>query len=188
MDHKVQKLSRSGKIIKTVGHYVKKNSEFNFPNGLRVSRNAELYVCDSGNNRIQVFDLDLKFKRSFGKKGSGKGQFDFPSDITFDSSGCVYIADNGNSRIQVFTPNERHVLTIYGQKESSIKFDPVRLLIHKDHIYITDYFNHYIIVMSLTGEMVTKFGGDFLHEPEGITVDSNGFIYVTSHHSKIGVF
>jgi hypothetical protein len=31
---------------------------------------------------------------------------------------------------------------------------------HKEHIhvYITDYFNHYVIVMSLTGEMVTKFG------------------------------
>jgi DNA-binding beta-propeller fold protein YncE len=188
MDHKVHKLSRSGKIIKTVGHYGKKNAEFNFPNGLKVSRNNELYVCDSGNNRIQVFDLNLKFKRSFGKKGSGKGQFDFPSDVTFDSNGCIYIADNGNSRIQVFASNDRHTLTISGQKESSIKFDPVRLLIHKDHIYITDYFNHYVIVMSLTGETVTKFGGEFLHEPEGITVDSNGFVYVTSHHSKIVVF
>ena len=188
MDHKVHKLSRSGKIIKTVGHYGKKNAEFNFPNGLRVSRNHEIYVCDSGNNRVQVFDLDLKFKRSFGKKGSGKGQFDFPSDVTFDSNGYIYIADNGNGRIQVFAPNERHTLTISGQKESSIKFDPVRLLIHKEHIYITDYFNHYIIVMSLTGETVTKFGGEFLHEPEGITVDSNGFVYVTSHHSKIVVF
>ena len=188
MYHKVHKLSKSGKVIKTVGHYGKKNAEFNFPNGLRVNRNNEVYICDSGNNRIQVFDLDLKYKRSFGKKGSGKGQFDFPSDVTFDSSGCIYIADNGNSRIQVFTPNERHILTITGQKESSIKFDPLRLLMYKNHIYVTDYFNHYIIVMSLTGETISKFGGDFLHEPEGITVDSNGFVYVTSHHSKIIVF
>ena len=37
MDHKVHKLSKSGKVIKTVGHYGKKNTEFNFPNGLRVS-------------------------------------------------------------------------------------------------------------------------------------------------------
>ena len=88
----------------------------------------------------------------------------------------------------VFTPNERHILTITGQKESSIKFDPVRLLMYKDHIYITDYFNHYVIVMSLTGETISKFGGDFLHEPEGITIDSNGFVYVTSHHSKLVVF
>ena len=188
MDHKVHKLSRSGKIIKTVGHYGKKNAEFNFPNGLRVSRSCELYVCDSGNNRIQVFDLDLKFKRSFGKKGSGKGHFDFPSDVAFDSSGFIYVADNGNSRIQVFTPSERHALMISSQKDSSIKFDPVRLLMHKDYIYVTDYFNHYIVVMSLNGETVAKFGGEFLHEPEGITVDSNGFVYVTSHHSKIIVF
>ena len=56
---------------------------------------------------------------------------------------------------------------------------------HKDHMYVTDYFNHYVVVMSLTGEIVAKFGGEFLHEPEGITVDNDGFVYVTSHHSKI---
>ena len=188
MDHKVHKLGRNGKMIKTIGHYGKKNAEFNFPNGLRVSPNNDLYVCDSGNNRIQVLDLELNFKHSFGKKGNGKGQFDFPSDVAFDSSGCIYVADNGNSRIQVFTQNERHILTIASQKQTSVKFDPVRLLIYKDHMYVTDYFNHYVVVMSLTGEIVAKFGGEFLHEPEGITVDNDGFVYVTSHHSKIVVF
>ena len=189
MDHKVHKLSEDGRSIKATGRYGKKNGEFNYPNGLRVSKNNELYVCDSGNNRIQVFDLDLNFKRSFGKKGTGKGQFDFPSDVDFSSTGYIYVADNGNRRIQVFAHNERHLQVIANPKPSTTKFDPVRVLIHSNHMYVTDYFNHYVVVINITtGEIVTKFGGEFLNEPEGITVDHDGFVYVTSHHSKIVVF
>ena len=190
-DHKVHKLNERGHTVNITGHFGKKNGEFNFPNGLGVSKREELYVCDSGNNRIQVFDLDLKFKRSFGKKGTGKGQFDFPSDVDFDSNGCIYVVDNGNCRIQVFTQSERHLQTIGSQKSSSsttTKFDPVRIIVHNSHLYTTDYFNHHIAVFTMTGDLVTKFGGEFLHEPEGITVDDDGFVYVTSHHSKILVF
>ena len=190
IDHKLHKLRNDGKSIKTVGQFGKKSAEFNFPNGLRVSKSRELYVCDSENNRLQVFDLDLKFKRLFGRKGTGKGQFDFPSDVDFDSNDCIYVADNGNHRIQVLTPNERHIRTIGSQKHSMLPFklDPVRILIHKNHAYITDYFNHCVLVMTMTGEIVATFGGESLHEPEGITIDKDDFVYVTSHHSKIFVF
>ena len=187
-DHKVHKLSGSGRSLKVAGRFGKKNGEFNFPNGLRVSKSNELYVCDSGNNRMQVLDLDLKFKRTFGKKGNGRGQFDFPSDVDFDLSGFVYVVDNGNSRIQIFTQNERFVSSIESRPTKSLKFDPVRILMHNNHMYVTDYFNHHIVVMTMTGTVVAKFGSEFLHEPEGITVDKDGFVYVTSHHSKICVF
>lgn len=187
-DHTIHKLTENGKSIKATGRFGKKNGEFNFPNGLRVSQKNEVYVCDSGNNRVQVFDLDLNFKRSFGKNGTGKGQFDFPSDIDFDSNGYIYVVDNGNCRIQVFTQHERHIQMIRSPKLSTTKFDPVRILMHKNHMYITDYFNHHIVVMNMAGETVAKFGGEFLHDPEGITVDQDGFVYVTSHHSKIVVF
>ena len=55
-------------------------------------------------------------------------------------------------------------------------------------IYVTDTFNHKVWVMTTTGEIVTSFGDDYLSKPEGITIDKAGFVYVTSHHSKIVVF
>ena len=70
-NHQLHKLTHDGRVIKTVGQYGTRRAEFNFPNGLRVSKKRELYVCDSRNNRVQVFDLDLNFKQSFGKKGTG---------------------------------------------------------------------------------------------------------------------
>ena len=188
-DHKLHKVSNDGSIIKTVGCFGTGNAEFNHPNGLRVSKTHELYVCDSGNNRIQVFDLDLNFKRTFGRKGTGKGQFDFPSDVDFDSSGNIYIADCQNDRIQVFTSSECHIRIIQNQICSPIKLhNPVSLLMHDNHIYVTNCSEHNVVVIDMSGQIISTFGDGYLNYPEGITVDKDGFIYVTSHQSSVIVF
>ena len=184
--HQLVKLESTGNIVKVVGQLGNGKGEFNYPNGLRISKNCELYVCDTCNNRVQVFDLDLNFKRSFGKKGNGKGQFNLPADVDFDSTGNVYVTELNNSRIQVFTPhNERHIHTIKGDAA----FLPVSLFIHGTHMYVTDAGNHEVRVVDVElREFVTKFGSKYLCDPEGITIDKDGFVYVTSHLSKIVIF
>ena len=177
------KLDSAGSVIKVVG---KLGNGIDYPNGLRVSKNNELYVCDGNNNRIQVFDLDLNFKRSFGKKGNGKGQFDSPADVDFDSTGNIYVTDEYNHRIQIFSPNsERHIHTIKGDAV----FHPVSLFMHGNHMYVTDAGHHEVRVIDTESrEFITKFGSEYLYNPEGITIDQDGFVYVTSHSSKIVIF
>ena len=60
-NNQLHKIINDGRIIRTVGHLGKRNGEFNYPNGLRVSNRCELYICDGRNSRVQVFDLDLNF-------------------------------------------------------------------------------------------------------------------------------
>ena len=189
-EYQLHKFSSDGRIIKTIGQMGKRNAEFKYPNGLRVSKNNELYVCDSYNHRVQVFDLDLYYKRSFGKKGTGRGQFNFPADVDFDSCGNIYITDMENHRIQVFTCTECHIrnIIINSQLGSVGAFRPVSLLVHDEKLYVTDAGNHSVWVMSATGETIATFGGGILRSPEGITMDREGFVYVTSHRSKIFVF
>ena len=187
-DNQLHKLSNDERIIKTVGQFGKRNAEFNLPNRLRVSKTRELYVCDSGNNRVQVFDLDLNFKRSFGKKGTGKGQFNFPADVDFDSSGNIYITDIKNHRIQVFTCTERHVRNIILANRRIDIFQPINLLMYNENLYVTDANNHKVWVMNTSGEIIATFGYGYLSSPEGITVDKAGYVYVTSHYSKIVMF
>ena len=185
-NHQLIKLSGTGSIIKVVGQLGNGKGEFDYPNGLRISKNCELYVCDSYNNRVQVFDLDLNFKRSFGKKGNGKGQFHFPADVDFDSTGNIYVTDMKNHRIQVLTPHsECHIHTIRGDAA----FQPVSLFMHGSHMYVTDDGNHEVRVMNIESrEFIAKFGSEYLYNPEGITIDKDGFVYVTSHSSKIVIF
>ena len=186
----VHKISNEGMILKSVGQPGKKSAEFNHPNGLRMSKNHELYVCDSGNNRVQIFDQDLNFRRSFGKEGSGKGQFSFPSDVDFDSSGNVYVSDHNNYRIQVFTPNERFIRNLIpiNQEPLAKKFKPVSIAMHYEKIYVTDWYSHTLWVMNASGKIIAIIGSGILSYPEGIAIDKAGFMYVTSHFSKIVVF
>ena len=185
--HQVHKFTKSGSIIITIGSHGKLPGQFDNPSGLQVSQQDELYVCDSENGRIQILDLDLNFKRSFGTAGTGKGQFSFPSDINFDVSGKIYVVDSRNHRIQVFTPSEQFLFVVGGQHNKPF-ITPVSLAIHKELLHIAEYDGHRVSVMSTSGEMLTRFGDGHLLKPECITVDEDGYIYVTSHLSKVVIF
>ena len=153
-----------------------------------MSKKRELYVCDSGNNHVQVFDLDLNFKQSFGKKGTGKGQFDGPGSVGFDCSSNIYVTEENNHQIQVFTCTERYIRIIIPSALLINTFQPVNLLIHDGNMYVTNCYNHKVWVMNTSGDIIATFGEGHLSAPEGITMDKAGFVYVTSHCSKIVVF
>ena len=183
-DHMVHKFTSEGRHTRSIGRQGKQPGEFNYPNGLRINSQDKLYVCDSLNNRIQVFDLDLNFKREFGGPGTGKGQFSFPSDVDFDGSDNIYIADNYNHRIQVFTPQEHFVRFIRHKKLNG----PLNMCIINDLLFVTDLQKGRIVVLKTSGEFVTTIGDGTLDYPEGIQVDQDGYVYVTSHKSKVIVY
>ena len=189
LDHRVHKFTKDGVHMKSIGTRGILPEQFNFPNGIRINNQEELYVCDSKNNRIQVFDLQLGFKRIFGGPGNGKGQFSCPSDVDFDSSGNIYVADSFNHRVQVFTPQECYVRVIgykrFGSKELQ---HPLNMHIVNDFLFVTEHEKNHVTVFKTSGELVTIFGNGILQQPEGIEVDEDGYVYVTSHFSKIFVF
>ena len=106
---KLQTFASSGELIKCVGQRGSKEGEFNAPCGVTLYDN-QVYVCDSGNHRIQVFDLDLNFIRSIGSRGKGRGA---PLDVKFDSGGNTYVADHEG--VQVMDINGRFIRA-FGQE------------------------------------------------------------------------
>lgn len=79
---------------------------FFYPNGTQISMKQEIFVCDSNNGCIKVFNEDLELKRIFGSKGSGPGQFGFPSDLEFDSNGNIFVVEISNSQVYVLSPQK----------------------------------------------------------------------------------
>ena len=69
-----------------------------------------LYVADSGNSRVQVFDPARKFVTTWGSLGKGTGEFSKISGIAVDSIGNVYVVDSQNNRIQKFVPLDQAVV------------------------------------------------------------------------------
>jgi sugar lactone lactonase YvrE len=62
-----------------------------------------LYVTDGGNFRVQVFDQEGRFVRTWGSPGRRLGQFSRPKGIALDPQGNVYVADAAFGNFQIFT-------------------------------------------------------------------------------------
>ena len=70
-----------------------------------------IYVADTGNNRIQKFDANGNFILAFGTQGVSIGEFQDPVSVSIDNSGKLYVADRGNSRIQKFDSSGNFLLS-----------------------------------------------------------------------------
>lgn len=71
------------------------------PRGVAVTPDERVWVCDTGNHRIVVYDAALKQIATYGKKGSGHDELDAPVGMAVGSGGRIFVADSGNRRIQI---------------------------------------------------------------------------------------
>jgi DNA-binding beta-propeller fold protein YncE/ABC-type molybdate transport system permease subunit len=118
--------------------------EFNRPEGLGIDSQDRVYVADSCNHRIQIFDRDGKFLRAYGKAGSGPGELSYPYDICIDKEGHQYVCEFGNSRIQVFDAQDRCLEIIGGPGVEPGRFNnPWGVALDSaGNLYVADSQNH----------------------------------------------
>jgi len=108
----------TGKHLFDIGTRGGLEGQFNLPLQAAVGPDELLYVLDSGNFRVQVFDQDGNFIRKFGKVGRNYGDFARPKAIAIDPDGLVYVVDTAFSNFQIFTP-EGNLLMFIGQRGAS---------------------------------------------------------------------
>ncbi|CAI8046039.1 E3 ubiquitin-protein ligase TRIM71, partial [Geodia barretti] len=143
-DHKLQKFTSSGELIKCIGRWGSKEGEFDAPHGVTLYDN-QVYVCDRNNHRIQVFDLNLNFVRSIGSRGKGRGEFNAPLDVKFDTAGNMYVADWGNGRVQVMDTSGQ-LIQVFGQEGEGKLHRPSGLHIADKYVYVSDLIGNCIVV------------------------------------------
>jgi sugar lactone lactonase YvrE len=95
-------------------HELTSPGDFAKPTGIAVDEEGNLYVCDTLNNRIEVFDADGTFVRAFGKSGDGPGYFARPKGIAIDSDGHIWVADGMQDRVQVFNQQDQLLISFGG--------------------------------------------------------------------------
>src|ERR1017187_9393870 len=95
-------------------HELTTPGDFAKPTGVAVDKEGNLYVADTLNDRIEVFDDDGGFIRTWGKNGDGPGYFARPKGVTIDADGHVWVADGMQDRVQVFTNEGQLLITMGG--------------------------------------------------------------------------
>jgi sugar lactone lactonase YvrE len=107
------------KLLRRMGtggknHYLTTPGDFGAPQCVAVDKDGNVYVTDTLNDRVEIFDADGKFITQFGKAGDGPGYFARPKGIAVDSDGHIWVADAMQDRLQVFN-REGRLLTYVGQ-------------------------------------------------------------------------
>jgi hypothetical protein len=106
--------------------------QFCSPKGIAADPKGNVYVADSGNNRVvHLFNpgRGLRWKKSFGEKLSADKGLEGPSRISLDQSGNIYVNDPGNSRIVVFTKDGDLLKKIPGDNKYSFESGPTALVV-----------------------------------------------------------
>ena len=168
------------------------------PRGIYIDSDDTLYICDSGNNRIQKWTLNATVGEtvagaSNGNRGSTSTTLDGPTDITFDRQGYMYVVDTDNHRVQRYAPNSIIGETVAGAANGNPGSlndrlrNPRSIAIDNDlNIYITDFTNDRVMKWAPNATSGTVFVSSSTYsQPYGIILkdDSSNEIYVSDTFS-----
>lgn len=156
------------------------------PRGLAVdNERGLLYVADTGNKRVQVFDLEGRFVREFGGGGRGAGQLDEPVGVDINADGVVAVADTWNRRVQLFDPAGRALRQWRIPTWDIANPDEKPFLAWSDELLlVTDPLGRRVLAFNPEGAYRWALGaaaGAELAFPQGLLVQ-NGTLYVADGH------
>lgn len=177
------------------------SAAFHTPSGLAIDRRGNLYVADTGNNRIRKITPEGTVSTIAGDGVAGHAdgvgvaaQFNAPVGVAVDRDDNVYVADTYNDRIRKITA-EGQVTTLAGGAKPGdadgpgpdALFDtPCGVAVNAEgDVFVADTGNNLLRKLTKDGQVVTLHVGAMgtgepqtLDAPIGLIITHDNFIYV----------
>jgi DNA-binding beta-propeller fold protein YncE len=171
------------------------------PSSVFVTLDGKIYIADTGNNRVAIFNPDGSLLYQFGKNGNKPGQFNAPQGIAVNGKGMIYVADTLNNRVQIFNHDGIYLRAI-GYEDAdkapqgcqALRIPKAIAVDSKDNLYVLDAENAHVKVFDESSECLKTVGekgggpGQFT-KPVDIAIDQNDNLYVAdSADARIQIF
>ncbi len=135
--------------------------QFRDPQGIAADEAGDVFVTDTGNDRVVrlLYAKDtLRWIKAFGSEGAGELQFDEPTGLALGPSGTLYICDTGNNRVVEMTSTGEPVRIITGDASRGVTLDAPRgiAVVEADDPWISRGRN-FMVVSDRGGTRLLKF-------------------------------
>ncbi|HKU74583.1 MAG TPA: NHL repeat-containing protein [Pyrinomonadaceae bacterium] len=197
--NRIRKISPDGNVTTLAGGSegfadgVGPAAAFNTPSALALGPGGNLYVADTGNNRIRKITPEGQVSTVAGDGTAGyvdgpaaKAQFNGPIGLAVSEGGDIYVADTYNDVIRMITA-QGEVTTIAGAStpgyadgdQKAALFDtPCGIVIVNNTLIVADTGNDLLRRVSAEGKVTTLPNQD-LSGPIGLAVSHDSYLYVT---------
>src|ERR1043165_183814 len=199
--NRIRKISPDGNVTTFAGGNegyadgVGPAASFNTPSALALGPGGDLFVADTGNNRIRKITPDGRVSTVAGDGTAGyvdgpvaKAQFNGTIGLAVSEGGDIYVADTYNDVVRMIT-NEGEVTTIAGGgtpgyadgEQKAARFDtPCGIVIVNNTLIVADTGNDRLRRVSAEGNVTTlTVSGQELSSPIGLAVSHDNYLYVT---------
>lgn len=159
--------------------------DLSFPNGITADPAGNIYLADSGNNRVVKYDSAGNYVSNFSTGGvSGIG-------IALDQTGNFYLSDQFDGTVEKFDSSGNHLTQLGTPGSGPAQFDtPAQICLDAaGNIYVADSYNYRIQEINSAGQYLTQIGsgssadGGFFF-PVTAAADQSGNLYVADTGNK----
>ncbi|HET7485691.1 MAG TPA: S8 family serine peptidase, partial [Solirubrobacterales bacterium] len=161
------------------------NGQLKAPSEVAVDSSGNVWVADTGNNRVEKFNSKGEYQSQFGTQGTGNGQFQSPRSIAIDASGNLWVADSGNHRVEKFNSKGEYQSQFGTQGTGNGQFKtPYAIAIDSSgNLWVSDTARNRVQEFNSKGEYLSQFGtlgsGDGqLVAASDLAFDSSGNLWV----------
>jgi hypothetical protein len=176
--HRIQIVSPDGTLVSEFGAYGPQPGQLNLPAAVAVDKEGLIYVTESGNNRVQVFDASGASRKIL--KIDGGGSLEQPFGIAVDDSGNVWVGDKANNRIVCFGES---TIAIGGPGAAPGQFNgPSHLSFIMGRLYVADTGNSRIQIIDPKKVLEEPQVVGISRQPfRSVQYDGKGTFLVTGH-------
>jgi len=136
---------RDGRLERNVGVRGVRDGEFASPHDVEAAADGSIYVVDSGNDRVQVFDVELRHRATFG----AALQLSAPKYLAFDVD-RIWLADEDNHRILLLDRSHQPLGVIGTGKRgrsAGAFHKPEAVLARTPYVWVIDTYNDRVVLL-----------------------------------------